>query len=162
MKTCGGCLKELPLQEFYLRRRAGCRPSVCSWCKTCMRTSARTWRKGNPDRVQAWNKAYYAENRTRERERNRLKQRDSTAKNLRRRSKAPVRWSRSDVLEAYGTLCHLCGEEIDMELKWPNVLSFTVDHVVPLARGGSNDLKNIRPAHGSCNFSKRDRVLECG
>jgi hypothetical protein len=33
------------------------------------------------------------------------------------------------------------------------------DHVVPLARGGSNDLDNLTTACMPCNRSKRDKLL---
>lgn len=35
----------------------------------------------------------------------------------------------------------------------------TVDHIVPLNRGGDNQLKNLTPACRSCNSSKGDRLL---
>lgn len=34
----------------------------------------------------------------------------------------------------------------------------TVDHIVPLARGGANDRSNWIPSCGRCNFSKGARV----
>lgn len=39
---------------------------------------------------------------------------------------------------AASTVCHLCGHEGADE----------VDHVIALANGGSEDLSNLRPAHG--------------
>lgn len=35
----------------------------------------------------------------------------------------------------------------------------TFDHVVPLSRGGSNDIENLVPACLGCNSAKRDRSL---
>lgn len=46
--------------------------------------------------------------------------------------------------EVYGGLCWLCGEEAD-----------TVDHVIPLALGGTDWPANLRPACRSCNSRKR-------
>lgn len=51
------------------------------------------------------------------------------------------------VLEAYGTTCHLCGRDCADD--------FTVDHLTPLAAGGTNDLGNLRPAHGKSTPSCR-------
>lgn len=31
----------------------------------------------------------------------------------------------------------------------------SVDHIVPLARGGTNAITNLQPACGACNSSKR-------
>lgn len=47
---------------------------------------------------------------------------------------------------AYG-VCHICGEGG----------ADTRDHVVPVDLGGSNDESNLRPAHRSCNSSKKAR-----
>jgi len=36
-------------------------------------------------------------------------------------------------------------------------LAFVVDHVVPLALGGSDEILNLRPAHSRCNLRKGAR-----
>ena len=46
--------------------------------------------------------------------------------------------------------CLGCGKT-DLEAK------LTIDHIEPLAQGGSNDLSNLQTLCGSCNSSKRDR-----
>lgn len=35
----------------------------------------------------------------------------------------------------------------------------TIDHVVPLTRGGDNEPSNLRPAHRACNSRKGDRIV---
>ena len=50
-------------------------------------------------------------------------------------------------------ICHLCGQAINLALPWPNPMSWSADHVVPLALGG--DLYGERvPAHLSCNSAR--------
>ena len=34
----------------------------------------------------------------------------------------------------------------------------TADQIVPLSRGGTNDIENLRPACGPCNFSRGNRT----
>ena len=34
---------------------------------------------------------------------------------------------------------------------------FQVDHIIPLALGGSNDPNNLRVTHRSCNIKKKDK-----
>lgn len=58
-----------------------------------------------------------------------------------------------------GSNCHICGGPIDYALPWMDPMAFVVDHVVPLARGGSDDLDNKRAAHRSCNSTKRARLV---
>ena len=53
--------------------------------------------------------------------------------------------------------CHICGQEIDWEAGHLDPRSFVIDHVVPLARGGRDDMSNVRAAHRECNSLKRAR-----
>ncbi len=54
--------------------------------------------------------------------------------------------------------CALCGESIDYGLPHLDPGSFVVDHVVPLAAGGTDTLDNKQPAHRQCNARKAARV----
>ncbi len=59
------------------------------------------------------------------------------------------RWA---IIKRDKRICYLCGKH----LLWREV---TLDHVIPLARGGSHTAANLRVACGPCNFSKQDRLL---
>ena len=43
--------------------------------------------------------------------------------------------------------CHICGKDIDYTLKSPDPWSFVLDHVTPIAKGGSDALANKKAAH---------------
>jgi 5-methylcytosine-specific restriction endonuclease McrA len=58
-----------------------------------------------------------------------------------------------------GWTCRLCGLPIDPEVAWPDPMSASVDHIVPLSRGGLHSMINVQSAHLGCNSSKRDRVI---
>lgn len=64
--------------------------------------------------------------------------------------------ARANVL-AHSQICHLCGELIDMNLKWPDPMYGTVDHhPIPVKDLPPNDPRlwdprNLKPAHQSCN-----------
>lgn len=47
-------------------------------------------------------------------------------------------------------LCWWCGKEMDKDV--------TIDHIVPIKRGGPHDPRNIVLAHRSCNCSKKDKL----
>jgi 5-methylcytosine-specific restriction protein A len=52
---------------------------------------------------------------------------------------------RATLFIEHGGRCHLCGGAIQAGQTWD------VDHVIPLAQGGSNDPSNLRPAHEKCH-----------
>ena len=54
--------------------------------------------------------------------------------------------------------CWICGEDIDYEAHHLDPRSFTIDHVVPLAAGGTETLDNCRAACRSCNRAKSDKA----
>ena len=54
--------------------------------------------------------------------------------------------------------CAICGDEIDYELPYLDPKEFVVDHILPLAKGGSDELGNKQPAHRSCNRAKSDKT----
>ena len=53
--------------------------------------------------------------------------------------------------------CHICGKPIDYTLTTPNPLSFEVDHITPLAKGGNDTPTNTAASHRGCNSKKRAR-----
>jgi len=55
-------------------------------------------------------------------------------------------------------LCGLCGKSIDLGLRWPDPLSPSRDHIVPLANGGSHMDTNVQVAHLVCNVRKGARA----
>ena len=64
-----------------------------------------------------------------------------------------------DVIARDGWTCRLCGEAIDAELARRNEQGATLDHIVPLARGGGHTLDNIQLAHYACNRRKGARTV---
>jgi 5-methylcytosine-specific restriction endonuclease McrA len=53
--------------------------------------------------------------------------------------------------------CHLCGGAIDKTAQVPHPLAPTIDHVIPLAKGGTHEPDNVAAAHFLCNATKGDR-----
>ena len=59
------------------------------------------------------------------------------------------------------TVCGICGKPVDFSLKYPHPLSPTIDHIIPLAKGGHpSDLANLQLAHFCCNRQKSNRLME--
>lgn len=57
-----------------------------------------------------------------------------------------------------GTMCGICGERVDMKLRHPDRLSPSVDHILPVALGGSNEESNLQLSHLICNLTKQARA----
>jgi hypothetical protein len=54
------------------------------------------------------------------------------------------------VYKLHGRFCNYCGSTIKL----------TIDHVMPLCRGGTNDLDNLVPACRACNSQKHTKTVE--
>lgn len=77
----------------------------------------------------------------------------------RRLNQIAIPYSEEQVLAKYGSNCHVCLLPIDLAANrrvgwenWQNGLH--LDHLIPLAKGGSDTIDNVRPAHGLCNIKK--------
>jgi hypothetical protein len=63
-------------------------------------------------------------------------------------------------VEIHGLCCVWCHRPINLELLWPDPMSFSVDHVVALVAGGDPlEPSNAGPMHLGCNASKGSRPL---
>lgn len=76
----------------------------------------------------------------------------------RRTQMKPTRISADQVVREYGEACHICSEAIDLSLPRTSKLGLTIDHVIPLSKGGSDEMENLRPAHWICNNRKSDKL----
>ena len=61
--------------------------------------------------------------------------------------------------------CALCEQPIDYTLKWPDLMCFVVDHIIPLGPRPTPEriaeldvLSNKQAAHHTCNRDKWDTV----
>jgi 5-methylcytosine-specific restriction endonuclease McrA len=69
--------------------------------------------------------------------------------------RSPV--SRSKTFKQDDYECQLCGEPMGMAESVPHPLAPTIDHIIPLARGGTHEPSNVQSAHFICNSYKGDR-----
>ena len=56
-----------------------------------------------------------------------------------------------------GFRCHLCGQLTGRDLKYPHPRSPSIDHVIPLSKGGTHEMANVRTACLRCNIKKGNR-----
>lgn len=67
-------------------------------------------------------------------------------------------YRRSEVLAASDRICWLCGGAICGQ--HPDPMSFSIDHVIPISKGGTDTRDNVRAAHLRCNIRRKDAEVE--
>lgn len=184
MKTCTKCKIEQPLSEFYTARRqpdgltSNCkscfrayresnRERLAEWQRTYRRDSAQTVRandraskaKKSDQRAEA-NRAWRAKNAERHRESTRRWQRDNPVKEevrrQRERAKRLARRRESTFLVTETDMRRLMRESC--AVTGCSRTDKTIDHVTPLARGGTHSIGNLQILCGFHNSSKGSKL----
>lgn len=62
-------------------------------------------------------------------------------------------------------ICGICGQPVDMSLKYPHPMSATIDHIIPVngpggLKGHPSSIDNLQLAHFSCNRQKSDKIFK--
>ena len=64
------------------------------------------------------------------------------------------------IIFASQTVCAICGRQVDFSKKFPDPWSATVDHIIPIAKGGDPaNLENMQLAHLACNRLKSSKIV---
>jgi 5-methylcytosine-specific restriction endonuclease McrA len=162
---CGKCGQDLPPGAFY-KNRSGRKGR--SWrCKPCHNgesyPSRKAWGLQHKGHISEYNRQYrklnadwIREQQQEYLERNREKQRNWQHAYRARRTEAGGYLDLRDFFELcefLGWKCTYC--EITLT---PGTV--TVDHIVPVSRGGRHELENVTPACKSCNCRKHNKLPE--
>lgn len=62
--------------------------------------------------------------------------------------------SKKRVYERDGWRCGICKRKVNPDLTWPHDMSASLDHIVPMSRGGGHLYVNVQLAHLKCNVDK--------
>ena len=171
-KWCAGCMAAKPCSEF--RARKGVADGLQPRCKSCQgeyqrryyqanrekrKRQAAEWYAANAERRREQNRAWYAANKARSYANSRAwieANREAYTEVMRRRRARIAAVTVGDVdLDALWTgACGICQMPMDRELKHPDPMSKSVDHIVPISRGGTHEQSNLQWAHLVCNISK--------
>lgn len=173
-KTCTSCSRELPEEEFAMRKE-GYRRRQCNGCRSVV---INNWHATNPDSKKRTNAKWRANNRSTMlalqlawRDRN-LERTKATQAAWRKNNPEAVRAAANRhrarkveaTIEEFSTAdlrsywldagidpdqCFYCGGPHDHD-----------DHIVPLARGGNHCRSNLAPACTRCNCSKGAKTVE--
>lgn len=97
----------------------------------------KAWAKANPDKTRAYGQKRRAY--------------------IRRVPHEPV--SYRYLHERDGGKCPFCHKRINLDLLYPDPLSPSVDHIIPLSRGGDDTRANKQLTHLVCNYRKHTKAL---
>lgn len=115
----------------------------------------RRFKENNPDKIAGWRER----DREVSRERSRRWAKNNPEKNAeigarRRARERGARVGKVDLDALWTGACALCGEPLDRAIRWPDPLSPSLDHIIPLSRGGSHSQANLQWTHLTCNLRK--------
>jgi 5-methylcytosine-specific restriction endonuclease McrA len=58
------------------------------------------------------------------------------------------------VAERDGWVCHICRRKVDPKRKAPDPMAASIDHLIPLSKGGPDSMVNVALAHRRCNSAR--------
>lgn len=167
-KTCRLCKQVLLMNNF--GKTIGYKDGYNTICKTCANKRAAEYRKNNPEKVKALRSKWKKENP----EKNRASAKKYQAKNLEKHLKATNEYrqrnrnkyrnymhnrrvlisavtyfiSDKELKMLYSQPCKKCGSKNNQ----------TIDHIIPIARGGKHSIGNLQTLCLKCNSSKKDKT----
>ena len=172
-KRCCKCKKTKQVSEFHRDRSK--KDGLQNWCMSCRRKWRAKYRADNKDRIAARTAKYRAANKDKiaeyyEANKERIaakhaewarnnsdKTRAKTHRYRGRRRKAEGTFTADQWkarLAYHGYKCIYCGvEKQDTPQKY-----LTMEHLIPLCRGGTNWASNLAPSCKSCNCSKNSKT----
>ena len=139
-KYCPKCktVKELILFPKDLKRSDGKK----GICKNCLVKIVHEWQKRNPEKKKLYDSKY--------KKNNKVKVNETNAKRRAIRKNAKTYFiSKKDIRKLKYSSCFFCGAKKELSL----------DHIIPLNRGGTHGIGNIHILCISCNASKQDKLM---
>ena len=148
MKTCTGCKELKPLTEFH---KSGVRRGVVQFkaeCKVCRVGKTTEWEHRNPEKRRTQDNAWNAANR----DKRRLISRTSESRRrVRKQENGTFAVTTADIRRLLREPCrasHLSPCSGDP----------TIDHIIPIRRGGTHSVGNLQMLCAHHNYSKSDRL----
>ena len=161
-RPCNKCNIEKPFSEFGKKRNA--RYGISQTCKPCKSSIDKQYRLAHKEQVSAYHKQWVENNRETRNEISRRYWQKNKAKHQlliqNRRAKYKGKYSKeewNELIEKYNHKCLACNLQEPFDQFRTKL---TVDHVLPIALGGCNDIKNIQPLCFNCNSLKKDKHVD--
>lgn len=179
-KICTKCHESKYPQEFRTYKKYD-KHYLLGYCRKCENIYSKAYRENNPIKVKEYNSSYRKINKSKISEYNknydithsnrilylkeyskeyRKTERGKKLRLIAQQNRRALEFGRLERIlfdeweklkSLYKNICLCCGAS--------NVL-LTMDHVVPLSKGGSNTIDNIQPLCQSCNSKKRAKIID--
>ena len=109
--------------------------------------SSKDWKRNNPEKVIKTNKKWCGENREKVRA---TCHKRRTSKSMNGGSYTDKEWKK--LIKKTGNKCLACNVS-------GNDVLLTVDHIIPVFKGGTSNIDNLQPLCGPCNSSKGIKTI---
>ncbi len=63
-----------------------------------------------------------------------------------------------EVFEYHNWICNICGQDIDPGVRFPDKRAASLEHIIPISKGGQHVWDNVAPAHIECNNKKGNKL----
>jgi 5-methylcytosine-specific restriction endonuclease McrA len=84
----------------------------------------------------------------------------SRRKRAQRKNAIIEKFSAAEIYERDHWTCQLCHKPVNKKLHWPNPMSPTLDHIIPISKGGAHERRNTQLAHARCNMKASNRGIK--
>lgn len=167
-RICPGCGSDKPISDY--SKSDGGR------CKPCAAALRREWRRSNPELVTRRPKfptvcdncgAVFDGDKRRNRYcsadcftayKNKANWKHVQKRRARLKGVLIEVFDSSEIYERDDWTCLLCSEQIESWRRAPDPLAPSIDHIVPISRGGTHERANVQAAHLGCNSRKGARI----
>jgi len=175
MKKCTKCSQTKSICEFY--KGFFYKGLYRTRCKVCEKEYLKLWREKNKEYLKSWRKRWieknkeklikqkrhwFEKNKEKSIEKNRIwkEKNPEKVKWLNRLQQHKRRCAGKIDREAWIKKVKILGEKCLMCGVNQNTAKLTIDHIIPISKGGTNEITNLQPLCSFCNRRKHTKSID--